>query len=84
MGGNDVGRALRDPHDRLGGRTDGFKPSADVNLRMRLTAEMTGNRAVGGVQVPAKNGELLVSTFDHEPMSGMVTDDPANFALKFS
>lgn len=51
---------------------------------MRLTAEVAGGGAIGGGEVPTQHGELRVSAVDDEPVGGMIADDPADLALKFS
>jgi hypothetical protein len=60
-----------------------FEPSADVNLRVCFSAEMAGGRTTRSIQIPFDDRELLVSALDHKPMAGILTDNPANLALKF-
>ena len=64
-------------------RADGFKPTADIDLGVRLATEMAGGGTIGGGQVPLDYRELLISALDHIPMNGIVTDDAANLALEF-
>ena len=75
---------LRNLLERAFGRdTDRFKPAADIDLGVRFAAEMAGGWAQGGSQVPFEDREFLVSAFDHKPAHGILTDRPANLALKF-
>ena len=60
-----------------------FKPAADVDLGVGFATEMAGAWAHCGGQVPFDDGEILISTFDHEPADRILTDRPANLALKF-
>jgi hypothetical protein len=74
---------LTSPEDRFGWRADGFKPAADIHLRVRFATEMPGRWTHGGGQIPLDDRELLISTLDHIPMDRILTDNPANLALKF-
>jgi hypothetical protein len=48
-----------------------------------LATEMPGGWAHGGSQIPFDDREFLISAFDHKPVDRILTDDPANLALKF-
>ena len=74
---------LRNSENLFGRRTDGFKPPADVHLRVRFAAKMPGGGTVGGCQIPPENSKILISALDHEPVARIVTDNPTNFALEF-
>src|SRR5580658_521333 len=68
---------------RFARHTHGFKPAADKYLGVSFTTIMARGCAHGGSQIPLDDGELLISTLDHKPMNRILTDDPANLALKF-
>ena len=74
---------LRSSKDRFPRRTDVLKPAADVDLRMRLTAEMASRRSIRALQVPPQHGKFFFSALDHEPMHRMIANDTANLTLKF-
>lgn len=74
------GSAPRPSHPRR--RAHRIKPPADINLGMRLAAEVPRRRAVRSLQVPLVDRERLVSALDHKPMHGIGFDDPTNLALK--
>ena len=74
---------LRSSENRFPRRTDVLKPAADVDLRMRLTAEMPSRRTIRALQVPPQHGKFLFSALDHEPMHRMIANDTANLTLKF-
>jgi hypothetical protein len=74
---------LRSSKNRFARRTDVLKPAADVNLRVRLTAEVASRRTVRGLQLPSQHGKFFFSAFDHKPMRWMITDNTANLTLKF-
>jgi hypothetical protein len=44
---------------------------------------MPGGWTGGGSQVPFDDSELLICALDHKPMDRILTDGPANLALKF-
>ena len=69
--------------DRFGRHTNGFKPPADIDLRMRFSTEMPGRGAASGSQIPLDDCKLLISALDHKPVDRIVTHDPANLALEF-
>jgi hypothetical protein len=48
-----------------------------------FATEMPGGWTGGGSQVPLDDSELLICALDHKPMHRILTDDPANLALKF-
>jgi hypothetical protein len=73
----------RSPEDRFGRRAHGFKPAADIYLGVSFATEMTGSWAHSSSQIPLDNRELLISALDHIPMDRILTDNPANLALKF-
>ncbi len=74
---------LRSSENRFPRRTDVLKPAADVDLRVRLTAEMASRRTIRALQVPPQHGKFFFSALDHKPMRRMVANDPANLTLKF-
>jgi hypothetical protein len=69
--------------DRFGRHANGFKPTADIDLRVRFSTEMPGRGAASGRQIPLNDCKLLISALDHKPVDRIVTHDPANFALEF-
>lgn len=73
---------LGSPIHRFWRRADRFEPAADVDLRVRFAAEMTGAGTFRGSQIPAKHRELVFTALDHKPVNGMVADDPTYLALK--
>jgi hypothetical protein len=64
-------------------RADGFKPTADIDLGVRLATEMAGGGAQGGGQIPFDDGELLISALDDKPAGRILAHEPADLALKF-
>jgi len=48
-----------------------------------FATEMPGGWTGGGSQVPFDDSELLICALDHKPMDRILTDGPANLALKF-
>ena len=50
---------------------------------MRFSAEMAGVGFVCGSQIPTEDRQLLISALDQKPVGRIVTDNPANLALKF-
>jgi hypothetical protein len=50
---------------------------------MSLAAEVPGGGTHGSRRFPLDDEELLVSALDDEPVGRMLSDDPANFTLKF-
>jgi len=67
----------------LGRRAGRVEPSADIDLRMGLTAEVSRARRVRNFRLPTQDGELGVSALNDEPVHRVVGDVPANFAAKF-
>ena len=50
---------------------------------MGFATEMPGGWTGGGSQVPLDDREFLICALDHKPMDRILTDGPANLALKF-
>src|ERR1700691_1448467 len=61
---------------------NGFEPAADIDLGVGFATKMPGGGTIGGSQIPLDDRERLISAFNNEPMDRVVTDDPANLALK--
>ena len=74
---------LRSSENRFPRRTDVLKPAADVDLCMRLAAEMASRRTIRALQVPPQHGKFFLSALNHEPMHRMIANDPANLTLEF-
>jgi hypothetical protein len=62
---------------------NGVEPSAYKDLRVPLTAEMAGRRAISRFQVPLMYGEFRVAALNHKPVDGIRGHDPTNLALEF-
>ena len=75
-------RVLGSSIHRLRRRADRFEPPADVDLRVRLSAEMASARALSGREIPAEDRQFFFSALDDEPVNRIVADDPANFAAE--
>ena len=56
----------------------GFKPAAEVNLGMGLSAIMAGMRGVGGFPGPFEDGQLRVAAMNHNPAGRMFAFFAAN------
>jgi hypothetical protein len=74
---------LRGPRAALHRPTDRFKPAAYIDLRMSFAAEVAGGGTHRGHQFPLDEEQLLIPALDDEPVGRVLTDDPANFTLKF-
>ncbi len=72
----------RDLGQRFPRHANRLEPAADINLRVRLSAEVPSRRAVRRLQVPLEDRQFLVSTLNHKPMSRSRAGDPANLTLK--
>lgn len=64
-------------------RTNRFEPSADVNLRMGLAAEVARTGSICGIHVPSENRELRIVALDHKPVNGAGAAPAADFASEF-
>jgi hypothetical protein len=69
---------------RLRRRTYGFKPSADVNLSMCLSAVMPCPSRIGRLGAPFDNSEIRVSALNHEPMNGIGGYYSTNLTTEFA
>jgi hypothetical protein len=49
-----------------------IKPAADVDLSVRLSAEVASADRIRGFQVPAENRQLRVATLNDEPVQRII------------
>ena len=65
------------------GRAGRLEPSADIDLRMRLSAEMTSAFLTGCLCVPFEDSQLIAVASNHEPVHGIRADDATYLTSKF-
>jgi hypothetical protein len=63
-------------------RTGRFKPTADVNLRVRFSAIMPCAPGIRSFWFPFQNRELRVTALNYKPVHRLAAHDAANLALE--
>jgi hypothetical protein len=59
------------------------KPATDVHLGVSFTAVMPGSGRTGGFRIPSVDGEVGISTSNHEPVGGAGGNESTNFTPEF-
>lgn len=64
-------------------RADGFEPSADIDLRVCLPAEVASPGGVCRLRIPFQDSELVIAALNDEPVNRVVGNASANFTAEF-
>ena len=67
----------------LWGRADGFEPSADVYLGVRLAAKMPSSGSICRRRTPLENREFRVAALDHIPVQRIARYRSADLTPEF-
>lgn len=77
-----LSRGIRGLEARKRRGTGSFKPSADVDLRVRFPAIMPGAGGIRCLRVPLQHGELRFTALDHKPVDRIAAHGATNLTAE--